>query len=458
MSLLATDTEDLVYATSLLQTMGVLGPWNCDPLYSRALPSVAAKLAVGRINEDFSMDLRLKMDYIVLQEPCETSKALTTFVYYEDLAEAFIGPTNTGYCTAATLLATNWDKAVFSYGCVNYELDKDATYPTFARTLPSPFRILFMVLEYFQWANVGIVSSNEDIWVEAARKLANALRRQGLPVGIVTSIGANETEVAFLLKAHELGLTTGQYVFVPYDALLYSLPYGNVSYAALDNSSQLREAYDAVLTVTVESDVMSFYQALSMAKRSEELPATLVPEQVNPLFGTIYNSIYLLAKSINNARRAGMWLSASNLAYFIRNSTFTGFNQKIRVDVKGKSTTNYVILDTDGVGRQLYPSFVVDPASRKVRFAGKAIHFPGGLPPASDSICWFDASVTCTGGVELIYLMVIFIVIAVLALCGIALTLFIRRRIQQIQLFKGPNRILLTLEDLTFINPELSKR
>lgn len=33
-----------------------------------------------------------------------------------------------------------------------------------------------------------------------------------------------------------------------------------------------------------------------------------------------------------------------------------------------------------------------------------------------------------------------------------------RRRIQQIQLIKGPNRILLTLEDLTFINPQLSKR
>jgi len=89
-----------------------------------------------------------------------------------------------------------------------------------------------------------------------------------------------EQQAAFLLKAQELGLTTGQYVFVPYDALLYSLPYGNVSYTALDNSSRLREAYDAVLTVTVESDVMSFYQALSMAKRSEELPAALVPEQV----------------------------------------------------------------------------------------------------------------------------------------------------------------------------------
>lgn len=34
----------------------------------------------------------------------------------------------------------------------------------------------------------------------------------------------------------------------------------------------------------------------------------------------------------------------------------------------------------------------------------------------------------------------------------------VRRRLQQIQLVKGPNRILLTLEDLTFINPELSKK
>lgn len=33
-----------------------------------------------------------------------------------------------------------------------------------------------------------------------------------------------------------------------------------------------------------------------------------------------------------------------------------------------------------------------------------------------------------------------------------------RRRIQQIQLVKGPNRILLTIEDLTFINPQLSSK
>ncbi|XP_059930488.1 retinal guanylyl cyclase 2 isoform X1 [Gadus macrocephalus] len=121
-------------------------------------------------------------------------------------------------------------------------------------------------------------------------------------------------------------------------------------------------------------------------------------------------------------------------------------------------TTNYVILDMDGVGSQLYSTYTLDPASGNVRFAGRNINFPGGSAPASDSLCWFDKTVTCTGGVEIIYVVVIFVVIAILAIVGIALTLFIRRRIQQIQLFKGPNRILLTLEDLTFIDPQLSKR
>uniref|UniRef100_A0A8C7CV00 Guanylate cyclase n=1 Tax=Oncorhynchus kisutch TaxID=8019 RepID=A0A8C7CV00_ONCKI len=457
----------------LIFKVGVLGPWNCDPVYSKALPAVAAKLAVGRINEDFSLDLGSKLDFVILQEACETSKALTTFVYYEKMVDGFVGPTNPGYCDAASLLSKNWDKAIFSWACINYELDRIKGYPTFARTLPSPTRVLFTVLKHFCWANIGIVSSNEDIWMDTAGKVANSLRSQGLPVGIVASVGMNETEMestlsriqaageikafpcpviimcmhsaliggeqqtAFLLKAHEMGLTKGRYVFVPYDTLLYSLPYANTSYFLLQNNTKLRQAYDAVLTITVSSDLMSFNEAFNMAKRFEELTISLVPQQVNPLFGTIYNSIYLLAKAMHNARRAGKWLSGTNLAYFTRNMTFSGFNQKIQIDTEGESQTNYVILDSDGWEGQLYRSYMVDLSANMVRFAGKSINFPGGSPPPSDSSCWFEPNTICTGGRE---------------------SLVLVRRIQQIQLVKGPNRILLTLEDLTFINPQLSKR
>ena len=120
--------------------------------------------------------------------------------------------------------------------------------------------------------------------------------------------------------------------------------------------------------------------------------------QVNPLFGTIYNSIYLLAKSIHNARRAGMRLSGSNLAYYTKNTTFSGFNQKVPVDNIGEVRTNYVILDTDNRGSQLYQTYLVDLTSGVLSFAGRSIHFPGGSPPPSDSRCWFDKQAVCTGG------------------------------------------------------------
>uniref|UniRef100_A0A8C4GLY0 Guanylate cyclase n=1 Tax=Dicentrarchus labrax TaxID=13489 RepID=A0A8C4GLY0_DICLA len=408
----------------LIFKVGVLGPWNCDPIYYRALPAAAARLAVSRINGDLNLDLGLQMDFIILQEPCETSKALTAFIYYENMADAFVGPTNPGYCVAASLLAKNWDKAIFSYGCVNFELDRVIGYPTFARTLPFPIEVVFTVLKHFRWASVVVVSSNEDIWRDTAGRVATSLRSRGLPVGLVTSIGLNETEVestlrkiqaagevrviimcmnsilvggeqqaTFLLKAREMGLTMGKYVFVPYDTLHYSVPYTNVSYFPLKNNSRLREAYDAVLTITVASEPLSFTEALSAAKRSEEV--TLA---VNPLFGTIYNSIYLLAKSIHNARRAGMRLSGSNLAYFTKNTTFSGFNQKVQVDTGGDIKTNYVILDSDNRGGQLYQTYLVDLTSGVLRFAGRSINFPGGYPPPSDSSCWFDKNAACTGG------------------------------------------------------------
>lgn len=122
--------------------------------------------------------------------------------------------------------------------------------------------------------------------------------------------------------------------------------------------------------------------------------------QVHPLFGTIYNSIYLLAKSIQNARKAGMQLSGSNLAYFKRNITFNGFNQEVKVDTSGSVKTNYIILDSDNRGSKLYQTYVVDLTSGALRFAGRSINFPGGSPPPSDSSCWFDQGIICTGGMR----------------------------------------------------------
>lgn len=89
-----------------------------------------------------------------------------------------------------------------------------------------------------------------------------------------------EQQATFLLKAKEMGLTDGQYVFVPYDTLHYSVPYNNVSHMPLQNNSQLREAYDAVLTITVASEPLSFNEAFAAARENQEVMLDVRPEQV----------------------------------------------------------------------------------------------------------------------------------------------------------------------------------
>ncbi|GAB0180977.1 mitochondrial enolase superfamily member 1 [Grus japonensis] len=153
---------------------------------------VMNRLAVGRISKDSSLNLGHRLDYVVLQEECETSRALVRFIDFGKLSSAFIGPLNPGFCEVATLLGENWNKAIFSWMCINYKLDSTIYHSTFARTLPSPTQVLFTVMKYFNWAHVGIIASNEDIWIDTANKLASALRNQGLPVGIVTSMRKGE--------------------------------------------------------------------------------------------------------------------------------------------------------------------------------------------------------------------------------------------------------------------------
>ncbi|XP_072126994.1 retinal guanylyl cyclase 2-like isoform X1 [Mobula birostris] len=473
----------------LTYKVGVIGPWACDPIFAKALPDVAAQLAVDQINKDSSLSLGNHLDYVILNEDCQTSKALVTFVDYSYMASGFIGPVNPGYCDAASLLGKNWNRIIFSWACVNYELDDAINYPTFVRTLPSPAHVLFKVMKYFRWAHVAIVSSAEDIWVNTAVNLASALRKQGLPVRIVLPVAKEPAAIRKALEkiksldklrmiimcmhsvliggrvqeqilevAHDMQMTDGSYIFVPYDTLLYSLPYERTPYPVLVNNSKLQKAYDSVLTITMDSTRMSFHQAFQERVKKQEISTHLNPEQVSPLFGTIYNAIYFLAKAMHNNKKHGAWISGSNIAKFSKNIRFEGFNQRIWTNENGESFADYVILDTDGEGDELHHTYLVDMETDILQLTGKVIHFPNGVLPKTDAACWFTHGKICTAGIDPFFAITVPLLITFAVLFGAGLVCFIRRQIIQIKLLKGPDKILLTLDDVTFINPQFSKK
>lgn len=89
-----------------------------------------------------------------------------------------------------------------------------------------------------------------------------------------------QVQKLLLETAYDMQLIDGSRVFIPYDTLLYSLPYRNVTYPALKSNKKLLRAYDAVLTVTIDSPEVSFYEAYRDAMERREVARTLNPQQV----------------------------------------------------------------------------------------------------------------------------------------------------------------------------------
>ncbi|KFR00075.1 Retinal guanylyl cyclase 2, partial [Nipponia nippon] len=285
--------------------VGVMGPWTCDPILARALPEVASRLAVARLNRDPTLNEGYWWDAVVLTEACQTPQAVTGLLNVERYATGLVGPLNPATCGAAGLLAAAWNKPLVSWACLGDVEGLD----TLVTPMPEPAGVLHAVLRFFRWAHVAVLSAPQDLWREVGQGLAQDLRARGLPVTVVTAAGSQEDEArealrrvqradgvvvmcmhsvllggeeqrGLLEKAEEMGMTDGTYVFIPYDTLTFPLPYRRVPYPVLANNTKLRLAYDAVFTVTIDSPDVTFHEALRQAKETYEIPAHIEPTQV----------------------------------------------------------------------------------------------------------------------------------------------------------------------------------
>uniref|UniRef100_A0AAQ5ZJU6 Guanylate cyclase n=1 Tax=Amphiprion ocellaris TaxID=80972 RepID=A0AAQ5ZJU6_AMPOC len=389
-------------------TMALVGPWTCDLLYSKALPDLAARLAIARINKDPYLNKGYWYDYTLINEDCKSSRALARFAGLDGYGAAFLGPANPGYCSSAALYAKEWDAGILSWACLKPSMNKDEMYPTFLRPLPLSSHVLFSVLRYFRWAHVAIISQKQDVWEATGQELASSLRALGLPVTPVVTMEDNkdgprkaltkvreadrvrvvimcmpsvliggQAQYQLLTTALDMRMIDRGYVFIPYDTLLYALPYKDAPYYMLGNDTKLRKAFDGVLTITMDSGEHN-------------------RKQVSPFFGTIYNMMYYTAMATEQARKnGGRWVTGQILRESNGDFEFQGFNQPVRSGRHGEGMqAAYVVLDYSGIGTTLYSTHALhsshtDGKTGNLKYLGRSIHFAGSTP-YTDSGCWFS--------------------------------------------------------------------
>ncbi|KAG7250116.1 hypothetical protein CRUP_006452, partial [Coryphaenoides rupestris] len=460
--------------------VAIVGPWTCDPLYSKALPDLAAHLATSRINKNPYLNKGYWYDYALVNEDCKSSRALARFSGLDGYGSAILGPANPGYCTSAALFAKQWDLGILSWGCLKPNMEEGGMHSTFLRPLPLSSRVLFSVLRYFHWAHVAIISEEGDLWEATGQELASSLRALGLPVSTVVTMESDKEGPQRALKKYKLLTTAADmsmidrgYVFIPYDTLLYSLPYVDTPHYVLGNDTRLRKAYDGVLTITMDSGDLSFYDAFRKAQNSFEIRSSTPPEQVSPFFGTIYNMFYFTAMAVEQARMKGArWVTGEILGSGEGGFEFKGFNQHLFAGKNGEGMqARYVVLDYSGMGSTLYSTHILEAAHTYgnvggLKYLGRAIHFAGSTP-YSDSSCWFSPYFACSGGLDSVSLLFLFLLFVVLAGGGVYFYFYLQHGRIGFSFNgvgfggdggNGPAKVILTLDDLVFINTLLSKR
>lgn len=60
--------------------LALLGPWSCDPMFSRAMPTAAANLALSRIQSDNSLNRGFSYSIKLLEEDCSVSKGESVYL------------------------------------------------------------------------------------------------------------------------------------------------------------------------------------------------------------------------------------------------------------------------------------------------------------------------------------------------------------------------------------------
>lgn len=64
----------VVLVRSATFKIALIGPWSCDPMFSRAMATVAANLALSRIQSDRSLSRGYHYSIKLLEEDCSVSK------------------------------------------------------------------------------------------------------------------------------------------------------------------------------------------------------------------------------------------------------------------------------------------------------------------------------------------------------------------------------------------------
>ncbi|KRJ99806.1 uncharacterized protein Dyak_GE13756, isoform B [Drosophila yakuba] len=398
-------------STMRVYNVGVLMASHLDSPFDLERCGPAVDLALDEINKVF-----LKPHNITLLKKkgsypsCSGARApgLAADMHFQDDVIAFIGPACAFALEPVARLAAYWNTPIITgmgdqppssegeltvtsgilgrihkWKNENTGMFKDKSkYPTLTRMSYCQCRLILVfasVIRQFNWNHVALLVDRSELfsWT-VGKNLEYGLRQEGL-LSFVKELNGNEEEVyenylkdasmyarvvilsvrgvlvrKFMLAAHSLGMTNGEWVFLDVE-IFQSEYWGDKGWEMKDeHDAKARKAYEALLRVSLLQPTSPKFQDFADNVRENALYDYNYTfgegEEVNFFIGAFYDGVYLLGMALNETLTEGGDIrDGVNITRRMWNRTFEGITGHVRIDDNGDRDADYSILDLDPI-------------------------------------------------------------------------------------------------------------
>ncbi|XP_066996048.1 atrial natriuretic peptide receptor 1 [Anabrus simplex] len=437
----------------LVYNVGVLMASHLDSPFDLERCGPAVDMALEEVNNLFLKKHKVCLNKVQASYPScsgETAPGLAADMHFLNKVIAFIGPACAFALEPVARLAAYWNTPIITgmgdqppseealsvtsgilsrlnkWKNSSQGIFKDKTqYPTLTRMSYCPCRLKLVfasVFALFGWKHVALIIDRSDLFsLTVGKNLEHGLRRADL-IRFVKELDGNDegplehylqdasmyarvvilsvrgTLVRkFMLAAHSLGMTKGDWVFL--DVEIFPGPYwGDHDWKMEDSHDDVaRQAYEALLRVSLLQPTSEKYNEFSnKVRRRAHLYYGynfIEGEEVNFFVGAFYDGVYLLGMALNETLTEGGNIEdGASITRRMWNRTFNGITGNVRIDDNGDRDADYSVLDLDPVtGRFEVVAHYCGVDRHYSPVPGKKIHWPGGKdgPPPDVPPCGF---------------------------------------------------------------------
>ncbi|XP_054584780.1 guanylate cyclase 2G-like [Eptesicus fuscus] len=452
-------------------TVGFQAPWNISHPFSVQRLGAGLQIAMDKVNSEPADLGNFSWEFTYTNSTCSIKEFLAVFtnqVQREQISALFV-PACPEAAEVIGLLASEWNIPVFDFVGQTATLENDFLYDTYVKLVPPMHElgdVLQKTLQYLGWKHIGMFGGHsgisswdrvDELWrvVENELKshftitarirytnndpalLQENLRNMSATARVIILICSSEDAKIILLAAENLGLHTGEFVFV----VLQRLEDSFWKEVLTDqNGTHFPTIYESVLVITPSSSgegpgEEGFRQEVYQRLRGPPFHSSIsAEEQVSPYSAYLHDSVLLYAQTVKFMIKAGRDFRDGRQLV----STLKGFNQTtlqgvtgpVFVDSQGERCVDYSVyaLQKSSNGSLFLPVLRYDSYQKEIRpvrnfstitwpHGSLAVDKPGcGL---DDELC--ESELAFTGVTVMILLMTFLVTVLGTAIIGLIL-------------------------------------